>query len=47
MHDFTTNIGEPEVATQVPVSELLVIKAEGMQDSSLQIMNVDLVFHDL
>ena len=40
------HIGEPVVAALETVRELLVIEAEQVHDGRLQIVDVDLVFHD-
>ena len=45
--DFAVNIGEPEVAAGVAVSEFSVIEAELIQDGRVEVVDVDFVFDGL
>ena len=41
------HIGQPEIAARVMIRELLVIKAEAVQDGCLKIVNVNRILHDM
>ena len=44
MNQVAGNVGEPEIATIMAVSELLVVEAHQMQDSGVQVMDGGPVF---
>ena len=46
-HDLPANVGEPEIASHVPVSQTLVFKPQTVKDRGLQIVDVDFVFHNI
>src|SRR5688572_6870520 len=47
MNDLAEDVGEAEVAPLESVSEFGVLQAEAVQDGSLKVVDVDLVFGDV
>ena len=47
LDDFTTHIGEPKISPLELVGQPGVIQTKQMQNRGLQVVDVDLVFHDV
>ena len=47
LYDLAMHIRQPEITTSMMKRQLLVIKAETMEDGRLQVVNVHWVFYDV
>ena len=45
MHDMAVDIGKAEIATGVAVGQVFVINPHEVKDGSMEIVDVDFVFH--
>ena len=44
-HNAAMNIGQPKISAAVPECKLLVIQPQKVEQSRVQVMDVDFVFH--
>ena len=44
-HDISVDIGKAEVSARVTVGQVFVIESHEVKNGSVEIMNMDLVFH--